>query len=263
MTPRSVTAELIAFGTVLAVASARWAIAAEDLRHSGFDDMSPATQAMQRDDDQNPAMLWVQDGQALWSKRPAAGGQSCADCHGDAAVSQRGVAARYPAFDDALNRPLSLNQRIAECRRRYQPTEPPMAPESHPLLSLEAYLAMASRGLPIAPPADPRLDAYRELGRQWFTRRIGQLNLACTQCHDDRAGQRLGGSLIPQAHPTAYPEYRLEWQTLGSLQRRIRNCMSGVRAEPIAFGAVEMTAIELFLAQRAAGMQMEGAGVRP
>jgi len=31
-------------------------------RRSGFDDMSPQTQAMQRDDTQNPGMLWVHDG---------------------------------------------------------------------------------------------------------------------------------------------------------------------------------------------------------
>jgi sulfur-oxidizing protein SoxA len=260
---RHVIAMLADLALVHAVASAT-AVSADDPRRSGLDDMSPATQAMQLDDSQNPAMLWVQDGKSLWSQRPATGGgKSCADCHGDATVSQRGVAARYPALDDALNRPLTLNQRITECRRRYQPGDPPLAPESQALLGLEAYLAMQSRGQTLAPPADPRLDPYRELGRQWFTRRIGQLNLACTQCHDDRAGQHLGGSVIPQAHPTAYPEYRLEWQTLGSLQRRIRNCMSGVRAEPFAFGSIEMTAIELYLAQRAAGMRMEGAGVRP
>ena len=52
-----------------------------------------------------------------------------------------------------------------------------------------------------------------------------------------QAGRRLGGSPIPQAHPTGYPIYRLEWQGLGSLQRRLRDCMTGVRAEPFAWGA--------------------------
>lgn len=43
--------------------------------------------------------------------------------------------------------------------------------------------------------------------------------------------------MIPQAHPTGYPIYRLEWQSMGSLQRRLRNCMTGVRAEPYAYGS--------------------------
>ena len=62
---------------------------------------------------------------------------------------------------------------------------------------------------------------------------------------------RAGGSAaapIPQAHPTGYPLYRLEWQGLGSLQRRLRNCMVGVRAEPFPFGAPEYVDLELYLA---------------
>jgi L-cysteine S-thiosulfotransferase len=56
----------------------------------------------------------------------------------------------------------------------------------------------------------------------------GQRNLACAQCHDDYWGQKLGGITVTQGHPTGYPLYRLEWRTLGSLQRRLRNCMIGM-----------------------------------
>ena len=84
--------------------------------------------------------------------------------------------------------------------------------------------------------------------------RIGQLNLSCAQCHDSLPGKRLAGSLIPEAHPTGYPVYRLEWQAMGSLQRRMRGCMSGVRAEPFAYGAQELVELELYLKTRAKGM---------
>ena len=79
-----------------------------------------------------------------------------------------------------------------------------------------------------------------EAGSALFTARQGQFNLSCSQCHDDRAGQRLGGNVIPQGHPNGYPEYRLEWQSLGSLDRRIRDCMVGVRAEPFAADALDL-----------------------
>jgi sulfur-oxidizing protein SoxA len=124
-------------------------------------------------------------------------------------------------------------------------------------------VALQSRGMAIAPPDDRRLEAFRERGRQWFEKRIGQLNFSCAQCHTDNAGQRLGGSVIPEAHPTGYPIYRLEWQGMGSLQRRLRTCMSGVRAEPFPMGSIEMTELELYLAQRAAGMRIETPAVRP
>jgi sulfur-oxidizing protein SoxA len=50
---------------------------------------------------------------------------------------------------------------------------------------------------------------------------------------------------------------------MGSLQRRLRNCMSGVRAAPFAFGSEELLGLELYLAQRAAGMPLETPAVRP
>ncbi len=237
-------------------------VAAQDTRRSGFDFMSPQTKAMQQDDSINPAMLWVSDGEALWNRKVGASERACASCHANAATSMRGVAATYPRFDSALQRPLDLRQRINVCRVKHQQAAPLLA-ESQEQLGIEAFVALQSRGLPIAPDADPRVQPFRERGAALFRQRIGQLDLSCTACHDALAGQRLGSAVIPQAHPTGYPIYRLEWQGLGSLQRRLRGCMSGVRAEPFAFGAPELVELELYLMQRAAGMRLETPAVRP
>ncbi|NBV89715.1 MAG: sulfur oxidation c-type cytochrome SoxA, partial [Betaproteobacteria bacterium] len=83
------------------------------------------------------------------------------------------------------------------------------------------------------------------------------------QCHNALAGRRLGGAVIPQAHPTGYPLYRLEWQAVGSLERRIRNCNVGVRATPLSVDSDEMKALVGYLAHRARGMPLEGMAVRP
>ena len=234
----------------------------KDLRRSGFEFMSPQTKTMQQDDASNPAMLWVSDGEALWARKAGTSERACATCHASASTSMRGVAASYPCFDTPLKRPLDLRQRINVCRVKHQQAAPPAA-ESQELLSLEAFVALQSRGLPIKPDADPRVQPFRERGAALFKQRIGQLDLSCTSCHDALAGQRLGSAVIPQAHPTGYPIYRLEWQGLGSLQRRLRGCMSGVRAEPFSFGAPELIELELYLMQRAAGMLMETPAVRP
>ncbi len=61
--------------------------------------MTPDTKAMQDDDTANPGMLWVLDGEALWKHKAGAPNKACADCHDDARASMKGVAARYPAFD--------------------------------------------------------------------------------------------------------------------------------------------------------------------
>ena len=231
-------------------------------RRSGYDLMSHETRAMQDDDTANPGMLSVLEGGALWSRKAGAAGRSCADCHGDARASMKGVAARHPAFDAARGRPVSVEQRINACRVERQQA-PALASESRELLALSAYVARQSRGLPIEIATDARTQPFLDAGRALWERRQGQLNLACRNCHDDNWGRRLAGSVIPQAHPTGYPLYRLEWQTLGSLQRRLRNCLVGMRAEPYEYGDPALVDLELYLMWRARGMLMDAPAVRP
>ena len=216
-----------------------------DARRSGYQEMGPALQQMQDDDTANPAMLFVQAGAALWAENVGAAGKSCADCHGDAAVSMKGVAARYPAVTPPLDRPIDLDRRINLCRTTQQQA-PALDMEGNDLLSLGSFVTLQSRGLPIAPPDDPALAALRAQGAISTSCRQGQLNLSCANCHDDNAGRKLAGATIPQAHPTGYPIYRLEWQALGSLKRRLRNCVVGMRAEPWQLGAPEYLALEAY-----------------
>jgi sulfur-oxidizing protein SoxA len=238
---------------VIAVVAAS-ALAADE-RRSGAEFMSAATQAMQRDDAQNPGMLWIASGEAQWK-------QACVNCHGDARSSMRGVAARFPAFDAGSGKVVNLSQRINLCIDRKTHAKP-LPAESEALLGLEAYVAMQSRGMPVNPPQDAATRAAAARGQQLYQQRIGQLNLSCAQCHDQQWGKRLAASTIPQAHANAYPIYRLEWQAMGSLQRRLRNCISGVRAEVPPFGAQELAELEAWLAVRDEGMKMESPGVRP
>ena len=253
------------FGIVLAVvfgASLALAQGGSDKRRSGYQDMGAALQQMQDDDTANPGMLFVQQGAKLWEQRVGAADKSCADCHAAANVSMRGVAVRYPAIPSGADKPVDLEGRINLCRVDNQKAGP-LPPESQDMLALLAFVSRQSRGLPIAPPDDPRLAAYREQGAEIYARRQGQLNLSCAICHDDNAGKKLAGVTIPQAHPTGYPIYRLEWQGPGSLRRRLRNCLVGIRAEPYPAGAPEYVALELYLMDRAKGMILESPGVRP
>jgi sulfur-oxidizing protein SoxA len=228
-----------------------------DDRRSGYDFMSRETRAMQDDDVSNPATLWVLDGEALWNRKAGASNKACAECHQS---GMKGVAARYPALHKG--KLVNLEQRINACRVEQQKAVA-FEYETRDLLALTAFLGKQSRGQEIQITVDEKNKEQFEKGKAFFFRRQGQLNLACFQCHDENPGKRLVGNLIPQAHPTGYPIYRLEWQGMGSLQRRLRNCMTGVRAEPFAYGAPELVELELYLAKRAAGMAMETPAVRP
>ena len=227
---------------------------------SSYELMSAENKAMQDDPSLNPAMFWVSDGAALWNKPAAQNNKSCASCHGNVQKSMRGVATAFPKM--IKGRLQTLEGQINQCRVGAQGA-PALPYDSKELLSLTALIANQSKGMPIAVKETPENKVAMQKGRQSFYERMGQLNLSCAQCHEERAGLKLGGSFIPQGHPNAYPIYRLEWQTLGSLQRRLRNCMSGVRAQQYEYGSPEMAQLELFLMWRARGLPMESPGVRP
>lgn len=217
--------------------------------------------AMQRDDFANPGMLWVSRGERLWSEAAGASAKACASCHGDAQTSMKGVATRYPRIDPGAARLVDLEQRINLCRERNQ-AAPRLTPESEDLLALTSYVTYQSRGIPINVTVDLQNGRDFERGREHYYRRIGQMNLACTQCHDRSWGRTLLHEKISQGQPTGFPAYRLEWQSMGSLQRRIRACYSGLHAEMPDYDARELVELELYLAWRANGLPIEAPGVR-
>ncbi|MFM8770297.1 MAG: sulfur oxidation c-type cytochrome SoxA [Rubrivivax sp.] len=216
--------------------------------------MGRELQAMQRDDASNPGVLWVQEGLQSWARPEGPRQVACASCHGASPQSSmRGAAARHPAWDAATQRPVTLAGRIAHCRNRHQGMDSRGAGAAGAVLALETAVAHASRGLPMTPAADPGMAPWRERGAALWQQRVGQLNLSCAQCHDQRAGLRLGGALIPPGNASGYPTYRLEWQAVGPLTRRLRNCMTGVRAEPHAPESDESLALQVYMAWRDRG----------
>ena len=134
-------------------------------RRSGYDIMKPDTKAMQDEDTANPGMLWVLDGEGLWKRKLGAVNKACADCHGEARASMKGVAARYPAFDKATGRPIDLEQRINSCRTSHQQAAS-LPFESRELLALTAFVARQSQGVPIETGTDPQLAPFIEKGRE-------------------------------------------------------------------------------------------------
>ena len=253
-------------GALLFITSSALALAQErglplDRLRSGSTYMSAEQKAMQADDFANPAMLWVERGAKLWNARVGSAPKSCADCHRDARESMKGVATRYPAFDSGARRLLDLEGRINQCRT-VQQGAPALAFESEDMIGLTAHVATQSRGMPLKVAVDGPTAPHFERGRLLYQRRIGQMNLACNHCHEDNAGRRLLAETISQGHPNAYPIYRLEWQSAGSLQRRLRACYSGVRAELPPYESADLLDLSLFLAWRAQGLAIETPGVR-
>ncbi len=179
---------------------------------SGSEFTSADVRKLQADDFANPGMLWVARGAKLWSEPAGNSGKSCAACHGEAAKSMKGVAARYPRANPGAARLVNLEGRINICRERNQQAVP-LKLESDELLALTAYVAHPSRGVPVAATIDAQNKQYFKRGRERYYARVGQMNLACTHCHDHNWGKQLLAEPISRGHGNAYPAYRLDWQT--------------------------------------------------
>jgi L-cysteine S-thiosulfotransferase len=226
----------------------------------GIEFQSADVRALQADSFGNPGLLWIERGEALWKTPPAKGAPSCAACHGDGS-SMKGAAARYPRYSPGLRQVVNLEGRINSCVIENQHATA-YAWESPELLSLTAFVASQSNGVPVEPDTQPESRSAYQRGRTLYFERQGQLNLACTHCHDQSWGKTLLAEPISQGHPVDWPAYRLEWQSLGSLSRRLRACYFGVRAEQPAYGSPDIIALELYLAKRASGLQASVPGVR-
>jgi len=228
---------------------------------SGSSFLGADLRSLQSDDFANPGTLWLERGEKLWSAPAGTKNQSCAGCHQDAKTSMRGVAARYPKVDAESGRLLDLEGRINLCRTR-RIGAGPFRYESEELLALTAYVARQSRGMPLNVSIEGAARSHFDAGEKAYRLRRGQMNLSCAHCHEANWGKRLLSETISQGHPNGYPVYRMEWQTLGSLERRLRACLSGIRAEMLPYGAPEYLDLELYLAWRAQGLPVETPGVR-
>lgn len=228
---------------------------------SGYHFRSPDTQELQDDDFLNPGFLWVDTGAQLWETVEGSAGESCASCHGDAEESMKGVGASYPAYSEELGKPINLEQRINKCRVDNMGAEP-WDWESEELLAMTVYVRRQSKGMPvdvdISGPARP----FFEKGKEFYYQRRGQLDMACSNCHEDYYGRRIRADMLSQGHINGFPTYRLKWQKVGSAHRRFRGCNKRIRAIPYGYGSQEYVNLELYLAWRGQGLKVETPAVR-
>lgn len=230
-------------------------------RRSGYTYLLEDNQRLQDDDFANPGLLWVERGREIWQQTDGDAGTACARCHGDAATSMRGVRPRYPRFDAQTGKLINLEQQINRCRaeRLHAPSYPY---EADALLALSSFIAMQSRGMPIDVRIDGPAQPFFAAGRALYEERRGQLDLACSHCHERYAGRRLRGDVISQGQSNGFPLYRHTWQTLGSTHRMFAWCNTSVRAEPYPPGSDAYVNLELFVAWRGRGLPVEAPAVR-
>jgi sulfur-oxidizing protein SoxA len=230
-------------------------------KQSGYFYLSNSLQALQDDDFSNPGIFSIELGKELWEEKDGDTGFSCSSCHQDAAISMAGMAAKYPKLDAGKGKLVNLELMINGMREEYM-TAKPYAYESDEMLALTAYLTEQSRGYYLKVKIDGQEKKFFDRGREFYFQPRGQLDLACNQCHDDLAGQKLRGDTISQAQIESFPIYRLMWKSTASRHRMFAWCNSALRAEPFSLGSEEYINLELYLAWRGEGLLFGAPGVR-
>jgi len=229
-------------------------------KKSGYLYASKETQAMQDDDEENPASLWLEQGETLWVKKDGEAGKSCGSCHG-AAANMRGVGNTYPKVSKVTGKLFDLEDQINYCRTEYMKA-PAFKWETQDMLGITMFVMNQSRGLPMNVSIDGPARPFFEEGERLYHTRRGQLNVACTQCHENNAGNQLRSDLLSEGRSNGFPLYRLKWQRPGSFDYRMEECYGQVRAQPEPFGSEELKKLQLYVAWRSNGLPVETPAVR-
>lgn len=229
---------------------------------SGWLYRTKETRALEADSFENPGMLYVERGEEIWNTAEGAAGKSCADCHGDASETMKGVGAHYPKWNATAGKPFNLELQINACREANMQAEPYKfdAPEQKALVT---YIKNQSLGMPVEIDlSDGDMQAWWDKGKKTYYTRTGQLNLSCATCHENYNGKYIRADHLSQGNTNGFPTYRLKQADMVSLHNRFRGCIRDTRAEqPKAFSD-ELMALEVYVAWRGQGLSVETPAVR-
>ncbi len=230
---------------------------------SGYDFRSSETQSLQADDFENPGFLLLDEGADLWETVDGTEGKSCASCHEDLEESMAGVGSTYPRMLERDGKMVLTNieNQINHCRTENMGAKA-WKYDTPKMLGTTVLIRNVDRGEPVNVAIDGDAAAHYELGKEIYYERYGQLDLACSNCHEDYYGQYIRADHLSQGQTNGFPTYRFKWQGVGSLHRRFSGCMKNIRAEPFSKGGEEFLALELYLGYRGQGLPVETPSVR-
>ncbi|MDX1352217.1 MAG: sulfur oxidation c-type cytochrome SoxA [Thiomicrorhabdus sp.] len=203
-----------------------------------------------------PYLDAIDAGEAAWNKDKAV----FEKCFGSD-VSK--IRVKYPYFDDAANKVVTLEGAINQCR-----TDAGLKPyklKKGTLAQVSAYLAYNARGqkINVKIESEGARKAY-EAGRAIYIEPRGQLGLSCAKCHTYNSGRKARSNILSPnlGHTTHFPVFRAKWQALGTLHRRYEGCNKNMRANPFKAQGTEYSNLEFFQAYVSNGLEINGPGYR-
>ena len=115
---------------------------------SGYWFRTPKTRALQDDDFENPAFLWVEQAEGEWTTVDGKAGKSCSSCHDAVEKSMKGVSARYPVYSAKTRKMMAVTHQVNYCRENYMKAKK-WKWESDKMLGMTSLIGLQSRGMPV------------------------------------------------------------------------------------------------------------------
>jgi sulfur-oxidizing protein SoxA len=228
--------------------------------YSGWHFRDDDTRSMQKDDFDNPGMVFVDLGMDKWNEPIGANGESCAGCH-NGPESMSGLRAVTPRVDEKTGKLMIVEDYINGCVTERMGQEA-WGVTSNDMKNMLAVISLQSRGEPVNVAIDGAAAPFYEQGKEIYYTRYGQLEMSCANCHEDNYGNFIRADHLSQGQVNGFPVYRLKDAGILSAQQRFVGCVRDTRAETFKAGSDEFKALELYVASRGNGLSVEGVSVR-
>lgn len=201
----------------------------------------------------------IDEGEEIYEEE-FANGKSFKECFPDTEI-----VGDYPYFDTKRGEVITLSLAINECLVKNG--EKPWGAKKGKMAKLQAFFAYqtreAEKKMDIKIPSKEASEAYRRGKIYYYTQR-GYLQLSCASCHVQGAGQRVRNEKLSPflGQVTHFPVYRLKWQELGTLERRMSGCIKDQGQARPKDDSQEMRELLYFMAYMSNGMAMDGPDIR-
>src|SRR5512135_1879954 len=211
---------------------------------------------------ENPGMWAVDKAQELW-KQSGMAGKSCQSCHADAKETFKIWAASMPKWEPRLNKVLGVEEFVTRHAKATTGADWLMQTDENRAMSV--YLHYLANGAPIkVDTTSPETKAAIERGKELSARKVGQLNMACTDCHGKVANRWIRGQWLgePKGQYDHFPTWRTSLLAIWDIRQRFQWCQVNIRADELPPDAKEYGDLELYLAAQNEGQKLSVPGIR-
>lgn len=211
---------------------------------------------------ENPGMWAVDKAQELW-KQAGAKGASCATCHARPESQFKAWAASMPKWEPRLNKVLGVEEFVT--RHAKATTGADWLMETDNNRAMGVYLRFLANGQEIkVDTTSPEAKAAIARGVELSKRKIGQLNMACTDCHGLVVNRWIRGQWLgePKGQYDHFPTWRTSLQAIWDIRQRFQWCSVNIRGDELPPDAKEYGDLELYLASQNAGLKLSVPGIR-